>query len=147
MSSWSLSLYMVCSIRRSILWDLFNLLTVAMCTWQLNYLMNNKKCSHRGFISPSRMSVNCLFNKLNFQRDWLFVCQVEIAIVTKLNSNVMDVSDEVPWNHEGISSVSQYLFAGKKAWLWWVYVNRFLEPSALRLEDPSLYRWGDWILG
>lgn len=60
------------------------------------------------------MSVNCLFNKLIFQRDWLFVCQVDIATVTKLNSSVIDVSDEVPWNHGEISLVSHYLFAGKK---------------------------------
>lgn len=60
------------------------------------------------------MSFNYLFNKLIFQRDWLFVYQVDIATVTKLNSSVMDVSDEVPWNHGEISSVNHYLFADKR---------------------------------
>ena len=39
--------------------------------------------------------------------------QVGTATVTKLNSSLMDVSDEVPWNPGEVSSISHYLFAGR----------------------------------
>lgn len=73
-------------------------------------------------------------NKLIFQRDWLvgWACQVGRATVTKLNSSVMDVSDEVPWNHGEASSISHYLFAGKRlgSGVW-----RWISPSELVLRD------------
>lgn len=53
-------------------------------------------------------------NRLIIQRDWLFLCQVGTATATKLNSGVMDVSDEAPWNHGKMSSISHCLFAGKR---------------------------------
>lgn len=77
--------------------------------------------------------------------------QVGTATVTKLNSSVMDVSDEVSWNPGEVSSISHYLFAGKRLWLRCVDIHQFLKPGVSRLEGPSpssgpassSYRCGD----
>lgn len=57
-----------------------------------------------------------------------FACQVNL---TKLNFGMMDVSDDVPWNHGEVSSICHYLFAGKKSWLRDVEMNQSLKPASL----------------